>query len=237
MSTTGVAEAPNAPNLSVEVINDPKEKLDALKLVADSVAQQRQTASGILIFHPYSLAALVLTLSIALQLTGGINELAAASVTASGVLLTYLMVIRYFTSGYVLLAESTDWLEWLRDSETGNDDLIIGVRYGSDIIGTTVLRLLPGSKKDKERRGRAVIRAWTTKLRYRRKGLGSDMLLEAIRIAESALGQDAVVEFAEDHANSKILVPALFHKDFLGKQVKAERMLVETLTSKESEGH
>jgi hypothetical protein len=237
MSSTGVAEVPNTPKLSVEIIKGAKERLDALRLVADSVAQQRQTASRLLIFHPYCLATLALVLSVALHFTGGTSEIAAASVTGSGVLLTYLMIIRYLTSGYIHLAENTDWLEWLRDSQTGKDDLVIGVRYGSEIIGATVLRLLQASKEDKEQRNCAVIRAWTTKLRYRRQGLGSDMLLEAIEIAQATLGQGTVVEFAEDHANSTILVPALFHKDFLEKQVKAERMLVETLTSRESESH
>lgn len=104
-------------------------------------------------------------------------------------------------------------MDWLKD------DIIIGARFGEDIIGAVVMRL---EKK-------AVIRGWTTKTRYRGRGLGSDMLGESVKIAKQKLGRDCVVGFAEDHANSQLPLYTMFNGPFLEREAKANRALAAAL--------
>lgn len=122
-------------------------------------------------------------------------------VTYSGIALTYLVTIRYFTNAYIRIAEETNWAAWLKNA-TG-DDIVIGARFGDEIIATVVLRLQRNAKSDS---GRAYIRAWTTKLRFRGRGLGGDMLSEAVKVSRQTLGNDCAVEFAGDHANSHVIL-------------------------------
>lgn len=203
------------PDLSISILVNHNDKVDALKLIADSVAQQRQITSYILIFHPYCLSALILVLSLA-HISGS-KDLSAMIVTYAGIVLVYLMSIRYFTSPYVHLAEDTNWLEWL-----GKDDFVIGTRFGSELIGTTVLRL---------EGGKGIIRAYTTKMRYRGKGLGADMLLEAVEIAKKTMGAKTEIEFAKGHANSKILLHPTFNKAIDTRDAKANRALAQAVVS------
>ena len=46
------------PDLSLETLRDDASKVAALRLIADSVAQQRQTAARALLTHPASFAGL-----------------------------------------------------------------------------------------------------------------------------------------------------------------------------------
>lgn len=126
-----------------------------------------------------------------------------------GIILTYLVAVRYFTSAYIRIAEETKWMEWAKN------DTIIGARYGEDIIGAVVMRL---EKK-------AVIRGWTTKTRYRGRGLGGDMLSESVKIAKAKLGRNCAVEFAEDHANSQMPLYTMFNGPFLAREAKAKKAL------------
>lgn len=230
------------PPLSLEILESRRDKVDGLRLVADSIAQMRQRASVALVFHPLCLAGLSAALATVYQL-GFVSTLdMGVSMTVScGVVMSYLMGIRYLASGYVSLAERLRW-GWLR-ADDGEEDTLLAARYNDEIIGSLVLRLEPNpaalaSPRRKYRSvalrgGKGVIRAWTTSLRYRGKGVGKDLLYEAVRITKERCGRDAEVGFAQEHANSAMLLPGIFNAPFRRDEVLATKVLEEVLVDYE----
>jgi hypothetical protein len=71
MSTEAPQAAQQLPNeippLSTYTAESEEDRVDGLRLVADSVAQQRQVASKMLIFHPINLAVFFLVVAVAAQ--------------------------------------------------------------------------------------------------------------------------------------------------------------------------
>ncbi|KAL2128084.1 hypothetical protein VTI74DRAFT_9750 [Chaetomium olivicolor] len=224
------------PPLSLEVLTTRADKAAALKLIADSIAQQRQEASFHLVFHPLLLPIPIAALAAVYRYAWASNtrhDLGTAMMLASGAIMTYLLAIRYLTSGYLRAAEAISW-DFLNpesaNGQEGEEDIVLGTRYGGEIIGALVLRLSPPSSQPTKsattttrqrnrqssptfttkhlKGGHGLIRAWTTKLRYRGKGVGVDMLREAVRITQEKCGKDAEVTFASDHANSLKVLPA-----------------------------
>ncbi|WDK21512.1 acetyltransferase [Colletotrichum graminicola] len=229
------------PPLSLEVLSTREDKAEALRLVADSIAQQRQQASSALVFHPVPLAGLALALAVAYQYSyGRQRDIGMALTLLSGIIMSYLLAIRWVTSGYLPLAEQISW-SFIRphpDASSDEEDLVLGTRFGSEIIGALVLHLEPAiplaattfsskrrNKAGSFRGGKGIIRAWTTKIRYRGKGVGTDMLDEAVRIARERCGKDAEVGFALEHANSQMVLPEFFNGTFR----KRERWAAKTL--------
>ncbi|KAK3398561.1 hypothetical protein B0T20DRAFT_212204 [Sordaria brevicollis] len=235
------------PPLTLSVLTTRPQKADALKLIADSIAQQRQQASYHLITHPLLASILFGTLGVVYQFCPQ-PDWGTTLMLLSGVVMTYLMTIRYFTSGYIRLAEAMSW-DFLANpsSETVDgekeEDLVLGTYYGEELIGALVLRLEPaansrssspstcGSAKLRKshsrhnsfsaktkslKGGRGVIRAWTTKLRYRGRGVGRDLLVEAVRLTREKCGKEAEVGFAAEHANANCgeVLPEWFCKGF-----------------------
>lgn len=229
------------PPLSLDVLTSHNEKVDALKLVADSIAQQRQRAAFSLIFHPILLAGLLAALAVTYQFTWARRpapdrDFAVVMTLTAGVVMAYLLAIRYVTAGYLQIAEDLRW-EWLVSPDTGDEDVIIGTRFGREIIGALVLRLEPSltslRKKNRGqnlRGGKGVVRAWTTRLRYRGKGVGADMLHEAVRITRERCGRDAEVGFAAEHANSLMILPEMFNRTFRKGERKAAGALEKVLS-------
>ncbi|OIW31981.1 hypothetical protein CONLIGDRAFT_652839 [Coniochaeta ligniaria NRRL 30616] len=225
------------PPLSLDILTAKDDKISALKLVADSIAQQRQQASLNLVFHPLCLAILAALLAGAYQIAWvrRDRDLGTLLTLASGAVMSYLVAIRYAAGPYIQLAEQLQWSFLL--SEDGEEDIVLGSKYGNEVIGTLVLRLEPsghhaggGSGKKKSRSaalkgGKGVIRAWTTRLRYRGKGLGGDLLREAVRITKERCGRDAEVGFAKEHANSHMVLPEMFNGPFRKTEMKAARAL------------
>lgn len=225
------------PPLSVSVLDGKSDKVDALKLIADSVAQQRQSASRHMVFHPYLLAILALALGIAYEISWRIKrDLGMALMLHSGVIMMYLLAIRYFTGRYVQVAESVKW-SWMLTGDR-EEDTVIGVRFGSDLIGALVLRLEPnpsnlGKKRARQsllKGGRGVIRAWTVKLKYRHKGVGTDLLHEAVRVTRERCGKDAEVGFAKEHANSTMVLPEVFNGQFRKNEQRAAKALEDVVS-------
>ncbi|KAI0171751.1 hypothetical protein GGR52DRAFT_572915 [Hypoxylon sp. FL1284] len=224
------------PPLSVGVLDSEIDKVDALNLVTDSIAQQRQSSSYYLIFHPYLLAILSIGLAIAYQYSWRIKrDVGTALMLHSGVIMTYLLGIRYVTGSYIQVAENTK-RSWMA-SEDGEEDTVVGVRFGKDLIGALVLRLEPnpslsGKKRSRGsalRGGKGVIRAWTVKLRYRRKGVGADLLHEAVRLTRERCGRDAQVGFAREHANSTTVLPEAFNGPLRKDEQRAAKTLERVL--------
>lgn len=216
------------PDLVLEPLSSNDDKREALHLVADSIAEMQPRATKALVLHPACLAGLAAAIALGRAITGGLNLFFTCGVT-----MTYLLAARYLTSGYVRLAETTDWASWLRspspDAAAGQQDIVVGARYGGSLIGALVLRMQPNptrrSRARSLRGGRGVIRAWTTKLKYRGTGVGSDLLLEALRVTKDKCGRDAEVGFAKEHANSTMLLPKLFSGGFRRDEVRATKAL------------
>jgi hypothetical protein len=226
------------PPLSLEVLTTREDKVDALKLIADSVAQQRQRTSLTLVFHPVCLTALVAGLAAAYQFAwvNKNHDLGLTMSMMSAVIMIYLMSIRYVAAPYIKLAEDMGW-DWLV-AEDGEEDIVIGTRFGKEIIGALVLHLeanpsLAGKKKTRSlalKGGRGLIRGWTTRLKYRGKGVGVDMLHEAVQITRERCGKDAEVGFAQEHANSTMVLPEFFNRGFRKHEQKAAKALDEVLS-------
>lgn len=238
------------PPLSTGILETDTEKEEALRLIADSIAQQRQTSSSHLIFHPFLLPPLVAALAGVYQYAWAYRQdLGTALLMTCGVVMTYLLGIRYFTGGYIQAAEELRW-SWLSPTSSPNpapseQDLIIGVRFGEQLIGALVLRLEASpssahggggsggnrrrSRSSLLRGGRGVIRAWTVRLKYRGQGVARDMLHEAVRLTRERCGRDAEVGFAAEHANSKNVLPEAFNAPFRRSERRAAKSLEKVL--------
>jgi len=238
------APADELPQLSTYTAESEQDRVEGLRLVADSVAQQRQVASKVLMFHPISLAAYVVTVAIAAQyMIRWYEDRLMLGTTLGGITMTFLIFIRWMTGGYIGMAEDID-MEWL------GDDRLIVVKWGEDVIGSLVLGWADNDaakKRGRRRRGKAVVRAWTVKLKYRGKGVGEGLLEEAVKVAGER-GADGIL-FDADHASkssvaqslhlhanstsdSKRVLPSIFN-GFLNKQdAKAEKALQKVADAK-----
>ncbi|KAL5433693.1 hypothetical protein PMIN05_008172 [Paraphaeosphaeria minitans] len=201
MSTESVlvpAAAPTdgLPQLRTYTASTEDDRVDGLRLIADSVAQQRQIASKMLIFHPLHLGGFALFIAILLQrFWKTTDDLYMLGPTIGGILMACLVAVRWATGRYLTHAEETDW-EWL------GDDRMIVVRWGEEVIGALVLGWADEAAKKKQgrrKRGQAVVRAWTVRLKYRGKGVGVGLLEEAVKVAGER-GADGIV-FGRDHAS------------------------------------
>lgn len=238
------------PPLSLDILTERADKAAALKLVADSIAQQRQVAAFHLVFHPIPLAALLAALASVYQyawVRNNQHDLGTTLMLVCGTIMTYLIGIRFVTSGYLRAAEDVSW-DFITP-EGAPEDLILGTRYGPDMIGALVLRLerpsseyaaggtggnsrtrkAAHSRQNSLKGGKGVIRAWTTRLRYRGRGVGGDMLREAVRVTRERCGKDAEVGFAQEHANSVMVLPEMFNRPFRKGEMRAARALDKVL--------
>jgi len=232
------------------------DRVEALHLLADSVAQQRQIASTATIFHPSTLSLLILALGLAYQYfyNGARSDLALVGTTSAGIVMSVLITVRWLTSGYIEEAERIGTWKWLdlgRDDPgsniVGSEDEILLTRFGDEVIGTIFVRGIrddggsssptstsSGNSSPKKSRTKnlpvtARIRGWTVKRRYRHKGIGTGLLEEAVTLAQSKGWQGP--EFADDHANSAKLMPMTF----LGGFVKREKLARQALEKVKSE--
>lgn len=255
---TQAALADDIPPLSLELLTTRADKAAALRLIADSIAQQGQSTALHLALHPLPLAAFLATLTAIYHYTSPTqHDLGTALMVFSGACMIYLLVIRFVTSGYQRAAEdlSRDFLTSPSSSLAGGqEDLILGTRHGPDLVGALVLRLerspgiidghghgrsnSSGSSRRKAhsrqgslkvKGGKGVIRAWTTRRRYRRRGLGADMLREAARVTRERCGRDAEVGFAREHANSVVVLPEVFNRPLRRGEMQAARALERVL--------
>ncbi|EKD16827.1 uncharacterized protein L3040_001111 [Drepanopeziza brunnea f. sp. 'multigermtubi'] len=218
------------PPLTTQILQDEDDQIAALKLVADSIAQQRQFAAKAVILHPLTIVAWIGLLAILAQfLLKTSKDIGLLFTTSAGATMACLVGVRALTSGYLALAEGLTW-DFVRNDE-GEEDLILGSRFGDELIGALVLRLEKGGGGGKKKSGKkgkggnGVVRAWTVRNRYRGKGVGTELLEEAVRVTRDKLGRDAGVGFAAEHANSKMVLPDLFNLGFRKRETQAGRML------------
>lgn len=230
-SETPDAPAENAldsvPPLATYILTDPQERIDALKLIADSVAQQRQAASFAVISNPLTIGLWVTLLAILWQnLYKAPGDIGLLVTTGAGLTMAMLAATRYLSHGYIAAAEAITWA--FLKNPNGDDDLLIGTKFGEEIIGACVLRLesIEGRKKGRfARGGKGMVRAWTVKLRFRHKGVGTALLEEAVRLTRENLGKNTPLGFSVDHANSKTFLPPVFQGRFRKMEVLAVQKL------------
>lgn len=171
------------PPLSTYVATSPDEKVAALKLIADSIAQQRQVASRAVIYHPLSVSIAIAILAVMGQyFYTGPSSLALIGTTFLGVLMALLISVRWLAGPYLELAERIGW-KWLGESE------FLVTKFGEDVIGTLVFDI----KREGRKRKKGVLRAWTVRMRERGRGVGRGLLEEAVRILISEKGCDGAV--------------------------------------------
>ncbi|OAQ79390.1 acetyltransferase, GNAT family [Purpureocillium lilacinum] len=263
------SEAEPPPPLTYEVLTSDDAKRDALQLVADSIAQQRQVASLAVIFHPACFVAVVVACTLAWRHNAA-RDVGTAMTACSGLVIAFLAAVRLLTSRYVNIAEAFRWRDFIAPPAPGRaEDLVLGARFGEELIGALVLRLVPpadgdeggrqadpsssstpstrskrkSAKNKKLQQGEkggapqaggggsgGLVRAWTTKLRYRGRGIGGDLLRFAVVTTRSACDDDsATVSFDPAHANSALPLPSMFNRPFRTRDDKARRALAHAL--------
>ncbi|KAA8650175.1 Inorganic phosphate transporter pho84 [Aspergillus tanneri] len=123
------------------------EKVASLRLIADSVAQQRQVAANALIRHPLWLGLMTIALAVTYQcLHTDCSDWPIILMTWTGCIMTGLTVVRFLTAPYLDQAEKTGTWKWLYDGiEKSGDknkktDHILITKFGSEIVGVLVLR-------------------------------------------------------------------------------------------------
>lgn len=157
------------------------------------------------------------------------SDIGNLAITLLGVSMACLITVRGITSGYLNLAEEINW-KFMTNGE-GEEDAIIGSRYREELIGACVLRLERNGhacgKKTKEGAisGKGLVRAWTTRIRYRGIGVGTELLEKAVKLTREKLGDSAQISFAADHANSKMVLPEVFNGGFRKREARAARAL------------
>ncbi|OJD12303.1 hypothetical protein AJ78_07079 [Emergomyces pasteurianus Ep9510] len=122
--------------------------LSALRLVSDSVAQQRQIAVKCILTHPIILAPsimLFLTIAKLLYNTGSPSDFIFMVSLWSLCSLLALLSIRYMVRGYSTLAERVGNWSWLSESSVNGisqrrDELLVA-KCGEDIVAVLVLRI------------------------------------------------------------------------------------------------
>lgn len=134
----------DVPPLSLEPLLTYDDKVAGLNLIADSIAQMKQRAAHSMVFHPLCMSVLFMAWVgiYRWSYVPSTEDPSMALLLSCGVTMTYLTAIRYFTDGYVKLAENLRW-SWLEGSGSIEGDLLIGARYGGALIGVLVLRLEP----------------------------------------------------------------------------------------------
>ncbi|KAF2083255.1 acetyltransferas-like protein, partial [Saccharata proteae CBS 121410] len=207
------------PPLDTYVAETEADKVAALKLVADSVAQQRQSASWAVISNPSVVAVWVLALAVAAHfLYRDSSDWPTMLTTGTGVTMAALVAVRFFTSKYITLAEGVNW------SFLDEADAVVVSRWGDTVIGACVVSLVGGQgNRGQRRRKRGVVRAWTVGLKWRGKGIGMGLLEEACKVVGGRGGDG--IEFADEHANAVRVLHPFFNSPFDVRDERAREAL------------
>ncbi|KAK3709478.1 hypothetical protein LTR37_010851 [Vermiconidia calcicola] len=210
------------PELRSYVTDDEQEKIEALKLVADSVAQMRQLANSSLIFHPLNVAMFGIVIAVVSRYLYD-RKFAPFIImmTCLGLCTTLLLLFRYVTQGYLTAAEQINW-QWL-----GSADVIV-TKFGDEIIGTVMIDWISGEPRQKRKKAwRGEIKSWAVRLKYREKGVGTALLEDAVK--ESRRKGAETVEFADNHANSMRILPSYYNAKFEKREKRARELLQDLL--------
>ncbi|KAI9891082.1 MAG: hypothetical protein M1814_003281 [Vezdaea aestivalis] len=239
--TSSASIADEIDTRTLRTTTDPSNEqiVSALRLTADSVAQQRQNASRAVISSPLTLAVYTMVLAaLYSRLVRSNSDLPLYFTTAAGLTMAALLGVRSYVQGYLDEAEKIG-LKWLVEAQDGEDDdtpraeqKVLVTEFGEETVGALIMAFPPPSPKRKKPRGEDVrvrIRAWTTIRRYRGKGIGKALLEEAVKLARDRFGPDVRVDFDQRWAGYRQLLPGLFLGGFRKREEKAKRALQEVL--------
>lgn len=240
------------PPLSLDALTSQHDKTEGLRLVADSVSEMGPRAARAVFSHPLCLANLVSSWAAVYRLVyanansnATERDASRALLLASGLAMLYFAAIRFLTSQYSTLADNItrDWLRADHADGRGRQhqdavDVLLGAKAGQLLVGALVLRLeprraptaSPSKRRNRSRSaslkgGMGVIRAWTTTTSHRGRGIGRELLDEAVRYTKDKCGKDARVGFAQEHANSVMILPRMFNKGFRSNEMRAAKAL------------
>ncbi|QIW99002.1 hypothetical protein AMS68_004520 [Peltaster fructicola] len=220
------AEDPLAgvPELSSFRATSQIDKLDGLKLVADSVAQLRQKANTTLLWHPMNMAVLVAVGSVfGAVLTRLGKDWIAVFMASAGLLMVYFAAARISTQKYLERAESLT-REWLGDAD------VFVTKFGDDIIGALIVEWVSGDSRQKRKKlCRGEIKGWAVRMKYRGKGVGSALLEDAVQEAKAKGAEN--IEFAEDHASAIEVLPTFYNGPFVRREERSKELLQELFES------
>lgn len=227
------------PILSTFPADDDDARAEGLHIIADSIAQQRNIASRSIIFHPVTFAVFAGIIAVLKQFfyDSATTDWVRVSTTLVGVVMAMLGAIRLICGPYIFEAERVGTWKWLNQGRSteeeeqtglrvlGTHDEVLLTKFGDEFIAAIIYRGVQplgspgspsGSKKSRRtpsssKQTRMVIRGWSVKQKYRRKEVGTALLEEAINSAKAKGWTVDGIEFAEDHANHKRVLPAMFN--------------------------
>ncbi|KAI9798921.1 MAG: hypothetical protein M1825_004934 [Sarcosagium campestre] len=219
MASAKSSHPPAPPPLSTSLVTSPQDRLPALRLIADGVAQQRQLASRALIFSPLTLTCYVGLLAV-LAYHFDVQRTWAKwpqfVTTAAGITVAALTAVRWACQGYIDAAEE------LGPSWLAADDQVLATTFGDRCVGTLVMSF------DRDQKlGR--VKAWTVERRYRGQGLGRDLLVQALEISRQQMGDTAGLMFDKSHVYSKRVLPSMFNTGFDARERQAWQVLTDVL--------
>lgn len=227
------------PELTTQITENHDDLVAALRLIADSVAQQRQMAAKSILYHPAHIILMILIFGcIWYAMFRTASDWPVVFITWIGCLMVTMLGVKVMVSGYLEAAERTGTWRWLygnagdktdqesaeqekqqlnvqktHSAPTSRQDIVLVTRFGEEVIATIVLRMEPKTTCDwdipSSSHGKVLIRAWTVKHRYRGYGVGSALLREALLISLSR--KCCGPFFADDHANSLHVLPERFN--------------------------
>ena len=228
-------------------------RAEALRVVADTVAQQRNAASRAIIYYPSTLAVWTLFLALIYKqfYTGDAWDWLKIGTTFMGVIMVTFGGIRMLCGPYIFEAERVGTWAWLKEGRSaeeqeqaglrvlGDSDEVLLTKFGGEYIGAIIFRGVqpitsssPPMNGKRSRRvqspaknSKLIIRAWSVAQKYRQKEIGSALLEDAIRIGMEKGWTNDGIEFAQDHANSKRVLPTMFNGPFDKFEKMAQRVL------------
>ncbi|MCJ1245503.1 hypothetical protein MMC30_002707 [Trapelia coarctata] len=237
--SNSITDTPPLPELTYALATTADKKYPALKLVADALAQRRQTSSSVIVFSGPFLAAAVAVFGALFQYmyvpSQGYGTLPLICTTFAGVAMALLVAVRWLGGGYLALAEKINW-EWLGDAE------VVVVEWGTPgdmkVVGACVFEeeeadaksVKGGKGKKKAKKG--VVKAWTVRLRERGRGVGRGLLEEVAQIGHGR-GWEGVRMIEGGIFDEKVL-PGIYHRYFERRMDRA-RVLVGEVWEEERE--
>lgn len=223
------------PELSLDLLRTEEEQEEGLDLLAATVAGMRTPATVTVMSHPSCLVPLTTFLSVIYYTRYTIpGHFKVTACCTYGSVFIYILLIWCLARPYKTFAKDIN-RAWL-DEEGPDRDIMVGAR-GKDnkLAGVVVLRLSPklvptGGRRHRTRSlsfkgGRGLIRAWAVRRKSRGRGVGKELLQEAVRITRDRCGKDAEVGFVQDHAHSRLIFHNMFNSFFRKVEIGADKAL------------
>lgn len=252
------SSSPHTTQTQVQTASTEDEKTEALRLIADSILQQRFIAVRSVFLHPIILClALLVHAIVARWFLRRPRDTILVAFSYTVFILSVAFAMAYVTREYGEFAKQTATRTWLTQfhqarhpqSPSNNkailEDDILVAKYDSKVVGVLVLRTArthafmagapSGPPRNHRRRSShssharltGIIRAWTVKTSYRRKGIGTDLLRQAVEVCRQRRLDGPV--FADEHANAVRVLPRIFNADFERKQNMARELLMDVI--------